>query len=255
MPKSYRILLSLIILALSTALVTGQGVNSADDEFYKDPIYDEYFFVREIACTTTNCPSPNTCIQQNAVCRCDDGNANYFDSSEASQAANGPYCQYQRKKQLTAFLLHFFLFSGAGQFYAGNIQYAIPQLIITLSPCALIPILIFCGIWGKKEEEAKEGENKEEKEEEERKQKEEEERKQLEKKEKVEKADNDEEDEDEDDEKDDDDDEEERPCLHSIAIYSTYLFSGAFIGWWLADVVGFGNNNYTDSHGIPLIPW
>jgi uncharacterized membrane protein AbrB (regulator of aidB expression) len=56
----------------------------------------------------------------------------------------GPYCTYERKKQLTAFLLQFFIFSGAGQFYVGNLQYAIPQLIITFIPCFLSCLLCCC---------------------------------------------------------------------------------------------------------------
>jgi TM2 domain-containing membrane protein YozV len=133
MIKIFQIFFLAIILINLISYVSSQDPDTliVDDEFYKDPIYDTFLFVRNITCTVSNCPTPNQCVQGAKVCRCGSGYANYVDNSTTIQV--GGVCLYERKKQLTAFLLQFFVFFvGAGQFYVGNIQYAVPQLILSI---------------------------------------------------------------------------------------------------------------------------
>jgi len=109
----------------------------------------DYFNVKNIVCTVNNCPPPHFCTNS-STCKCAEGFANYFPKSTTQETLIS-YCTYEQKKQLTAFLLQFFVFC-AGQFYVGNIQYAIPQLIIGVIPWVLTCLMIFLrfGITAKK---------------------------------------------------------------------------------------------------------
>ncbi len=101
-----------------------------------DPVNDSLFFIRNITCSVSTCIPPNQCVD-NSTCKCAVGTANF------PSTYTGSYCLYKQKNQLTAFLLQFFIFNGAGQFYVGNINYAVPQLIICLLSCCL-PCISFC---------------------------------------------------------------------------------------------------------------
>jgi hypothetical protein len=57
------------------------------------------------------------------VCNCDSKYTTYPEESEIK-------CNYERKRQLKAFLLEFFLTYGAGHFYTHNYKYAIPKLCV-----------------------------------------------------------------------------------------------------------------------------
>ena len=53
-------------------------------------------------------------------------------------------CNYERKKQLNAFLLEFFLTYGAGHFYIDNYKLAIPKLVVFIFLyCLFIVLRIF----------------------------------------------------------------------------------------------------------------
>jgi len=121
-------------------LVKNEKILRELDAYTDNPTYQKYFIANKIMCDSQiNCLSPNICLDSQ-TCKCANGYANKLDSN---LNPNAPYCNYERKKQITAFLLQFFVFAGAGQFYIGNLQYAIPQLIITLVPC-LLSCIICC---------------------------------------------------------------------------------------------------------------
>ena len=71
-------------------------------------------------CDTSNACGHGFCDTTTQLCKCDSG---WVDDR------SGTSCSYEQKKQLTAFLLEFFLgATGAGQFYVGNNNLAIGQL-------------------------------------------------------------------------------------------------------------------------------
>jgi hypothetical protein len=141
MVTSFKALILLFLLAISTKYI------KCEESFLRtlyepstDPIYDYLFMVRNIQCSAfTNCPAPNACIDAN-TCKCADGYVNYL------QGGSITYCLYKQKSQLTAFLLQFFVFHGAGQFYVGNNEYAIPQLIICLCPTIISILMCIMGL-------------------------------------------------------------------------------------------------------------
>jgi hypothetical protein len=155
--------------------------------------YDQFYMPKVDICTPQNCQPPNGCIDVN-TCKCAPGFVNYFPPGKNTTATT--YCTYEQKKQLTAFLLQFFIFC-AGQFYVGNIAFAIPQLFITLGPCILSCIMLCAGIGFKGG----------------------------------------------------------KDCCHLFVVILNCLFACALCGWWLADVILFGMNKYTDSNGVPLQGW
>jgi hypothetical protein len=121
----------LILLSVSVSVL------SSETRFLNitEPIFDETKQARNIVCNPqTNCLAPNNCVENNSVCMCAAEYANFV--IPGTETTTPVYCSYERKKQLTAFLLQFFIWC-AGQFYMGNIQYAIPQLIMILFPCVI----------------------------------------------------------------------------------------------------------------------
>lgn len=80
-----------------------------------------------------------TCQRTNEgnECLCYEGYATFPKDSEVK-------CNYQRKKQLNAFLLEFFLTYGAGHFYVDNYKLAVPKLIVFIFfYCLFIVLRIF----------------------------------------------------------------------------------------------------------------
>lgn len=152
-----KILIASIIASIIRTQETSESRMLLD---VNDPIYDKFFNVRNINCTNFNCPPINACLSEKAgapptICKCQPG---YVDFVVYSKDINGQsvnatvpasasqYCGYEQKKQLTAFLLQFFVFCGAGQFYVGNIKYAVPQLLLCLSPCLICCLQLCFGI-------------------------------------------------------------------------------------------------------------
>jgi len=96
-----------------------------------------------ITCTNTNCPYPNTCVNE-TVCLCDLTRANYFSPSEnLTSIEDLIYCQYERRKLITIFLLEFFVPIGAGHLYNGLIANGIVKMILFLGLC-VTPIGLLC---------------------------------------------------------------------------------------------------------------
>lgn len=77
----------------------------------------------------------------NNKCKCDSG---YY-----TQNSNNP-CGYKQKKQLTAFLLQFFIgYLGAGHFYVGEIGLGVGEILLCIVPAIFI-CCIFCAASGEK---------------------------------------------------------------------------------------------------------
>jgi hypothetical protein len=118
---------------------------------------DYHLFAKtKYLCNSSNCPYPNACTDA-FVCKCSREYANFF-SDPVEEFNPIQYCSYKRKKQLTAFLLEFFLGQvAAGHWYTG--QYIIGAFkvfgfILYLGACSNIDkneglaiILVLFFIW------------------------------------------------------------------------------------------------------------
>ena len=89
----------------------------------KDSEDVEYEDCGEVKCSKLygECTSDDDTNEKKCVCL--DSHATYPENSEKQ-------CNYKRKKQLTAFLLEFFVTYGAGHFYTKNYKLAIPKLVV-----------------------------------------------------------------------------------------------------------------------------
>jgi hypothetical protein len=124
---------------LITFLFLIQYINSKNN---KDD--DDY----SICGTDIKCSNKGgTCNEynNNFYCTCSEKYATYPDDNEI-------LCNYERKRQLKAFLLELFLTYGAGHFYVKNYKYAIPKLIVFIF---LYCLFIFLRIVTKAKEENK----------------------------------------------------------------------------------------------------
>ncbi len=127
--------INLLSFTLASPVATSPNPMRQLHEDYRNmEDYKKFYSKTDITCTQTNCPSPNYCISA-SVCECALGRANV----ESLATDNTVYCQYKQKKQMTAFLLSFFIFFGAGEFYIERNDMAIPQLFFTM-----IPFVILC---------------------------------------------------------------------------------------------------------------
>ena len=95
---------------------------------------------KNITCTSINCPSPNSC-ENGSVCVCDNTLANAQIDTTTDTYTDSIYCQYQRKKQLTAFLLEFFLPFGIGHLYLGRLKNGIIKLVLLFVLCCSLCFL------------------------------------------------------------------------------------------------------------------
>ena len=74
---------------------------------------------------------------ESSYCSCYERYTTYPKDSEIQ-------CNYERKKQLNAFLLEFFLTYGAGHFYTDNYKLAVPKLVVFIFLyCLFIVLRIF----------------------------------------------------------------------------------------------------------------
>ena len=91
------------------------------------------------ACDDSSCFSEGGECNNNGTCICD----KMWITSRNSTVD----CNYKQKEWLTALLLQIFLGGvGAGNFYTGNIQYAVPQLLLGIVGFVLgcVSICVFC---------------------------------------------------------------------------------------------------------------
>ncbi len=148
MVTSLKIHISLFFLAIFNKFI------SCDQSLWRllydpttDPLYDQMYYVRSIECSPfTNCLAPNVCLDD-STCKCADGYINLPSTLNSTNTTDTiSLCQYKQKHQVTAFLLQFFILHGAGHFYTGNLNYAIPQLIICLCPTIIYSFMCIFGI-------------------------------------------------------------------------------------------------------------
>jgi hypothetical protein len=111
----------------------------------EDKNFDQYQSASNIVCQKNTCFPPfGTCLDD-STCQCLDGFANFF--PENNQNPNF-YCSYEKRSQLTAFLLEFLLSNGIGHFYAGRVLFGIFKMVVLIGPIVL-GILMFCCNIGK----------------------------------------------------------------------------------------------------------
>jgi len=117
-------------------------------QFYRtlsevDPVKqkDPYYFAEGIGCTENNCdPSRGKCNK--GTCECIRGFANIVTENKA-QAVEGKYCSYTQKRQLTAFLLEFFLSFGIGHLYTERWIIGVFKLFLISLTCGFFSVLKF----------------------------------------------------------------------------------------------------------------
>ena len=95
-----------------------------------------YFQASVIGCNVNNCSPLNGVCVSPTICKCQKGKANFNPTG-----LNPTSCSYDQKKQLTGFLLEFFLDMGAGHFYRGLWWLGLIKLCVVL----IFPIL-FCSL-------------------------------------------------------------------------------------------------------------
>jgi len=95
---------------------------------------------KNIQCTNNNCMPPYGSCSNPTTCFCFASYANFV---PAGSPAPRHFCSYERKLQITAFFLEFFIPS-AGHFYLGRIVFALVKLFTMLSGSIFSCIAICC---------------------------------------------------------------------------------------------------------------
>jgi len=95
------------------------------------PIGYDFYSAKVNGCNQNNCfPLNGACLETN-LCKCARGHANYPPDTPQN-------CSYIQKKQLTAFLLEFFLNFGVGHFYRGVWWLGLIKILLIL----VLPIVL-----------------------------------------------------------------------------------------------------------------
>jgi len=123
MPSSLSTLA--VLLAFSVYIVSSQPTEGPGYEC------DEY----------DNCSGKGLCDiddEGDWYCICDDGYATHPEPDDDESDEDKEYCNYEQKKQLTAFLLAWFLgYLGGGHWYLGLYGLAAAKLCVVLGLCCL----------------------------------------------------------------------------------------------------------------------
>lgn len=107
----------------------------------------DYLSVQNYTISIINCPEPNVIDQENGICYCQKGMANYpFDGYE------GVYCQYVQKNQLTSFLWELLTGIGIGHFIIHQYVKGSFKLILCLFPFCIGILNLFGVIKSKNSE-------------------------------------------------------------------------------------------------------
>lgn len=123
----------------SQVTITNPNLPNVNQKDYEEN--DKFFNQRNIVCSTKNCVAPyGFCSDNNTVCKCLSGYANYVPEGESSYDY---YCTYKQKKQIIAFLMEFFVSLGTGHFYSGRILFGVFKLLIMLGPL-ILSVLMCC---------------------------------------------------------------------------------------------------------------
>ena len=107
--------------------------------------YDKlYGQAQNINCTEKNCKAPNKCLYGNTFCNCSIEYANFFNKeSMLDNKTEKIYCSYERKSQLTAFIISIFFNFGIAQFYIGLSNLGFIKLGISMISILLLPFALF----------------------------------------------------------------------------------------------------------------
>eukprot|EP00455_Lapot_gusevi_P021532 TRINITY_DN2256_c0_g2_i3.p1 TRINITY_DN2256_c0_g2~~TRINITY_DN2256_c0_g2_i3.p1 ORF type:complete len:202 (-),score=24.46 TRINITY_DN2256_c0_g2_i3:214-819(-) len=118
-----------------------------DPEYRVVPTENDQLFQSNLGnCTQATCSNHGVCNDYKTFCLCLEDWITY-DSTDGMQ------CNYQQKKQLTAFLLHFFLGGiGGGDWYVGRYGIAGGKLALCVVLCCTPCILRFFGLDGTTED-------------------------------------------------------------------------------------------------------
>ena len=103
---------------------------SKDEDMYKGRA-----LVDPEKCSETNCPKPNTCIDEYNFCMCDKSMANY-----PFIGHNNQYCTYKRKRQVVGFLWELFTNVGVGHYYIHHIVRGVFKSILTVTPLVIFTL-------------------------------------------------------------------------------------------------------------------
>jgi hypothetical protein len=104
-----------------------------------DPLYGQ---AQNINCSEKNCKAPNVCLYGNTYCNCSIEFANFFEESKLNNKTEKIYCSYERKGQLTAFIISIFFNFGLAQFYIGTQNIGFIKLGISMIAILLLPFAI-----------------------------------------------------------------------------------------------------------------
>ena len=118
--------LFVIIIFNIASLLNSTKDNSISTNTNEVIAEDKKIIIKEIAhekCSVSNYPGKRGKCTLDNQCKCFDGYLSIDDD-------NFPfYCNYEQKKQITAFLLEFFIGFGIGHLYVGNVDIALDKLI------------------------------------------------------------------------------------------------------------------------------
>jgi len=123
-----RSLFIFAIFALSAYFASAQNTTDCDD--------------------VDNCNARGTCDTYDSgdwYCICDDGYTTHPSIAEGDETTDSSFCNYEQKKQLTAFLLAWFLgYFGGGQWYIEDSGMAAGKLVCGILFCCCVPCFIAC---------------------------------------------------------------------------------------------------------------
>lgn len=116
-----------------------------NDDTHTNSNKPDFARAKNIVCNASNCNNMyGSCSVDKSTCNCHLDYAEYELNKPLKQGKNEgenqQYCQYQRKNQLTYFLLELLLNIGAGHFYAGNNILGGIKLTLVLLPCIVMCI-------------------------------------------------------------------------------------------------------------------
>ena len=100
------------------------------------------FNIYQPVCSSLTCPMPYAYCSTPQNCHCSKGYANFKQDGQNNRSP----CQYEQKKQLTAFLLELIFPFGVGHLYALRNVVGILKMLFILATPFIVCCFVFCGI-------------------------------------------------------------------------------------------------------------
>ncbi len=94
-----------------------------------------------INCNSSNCIPPHGTCMDAHTCVCLSGYANF---TPLGQPKSNIYCNYERKNQMTAFILEMLFPFGVGHLYLGDTGYGLAKMSVVLIVPLFLGILLYC---------------------------------------------------------------------------------------------------------------